>query len=93
LGLPANDGTRRAWFSVMTPWDGGIRIDHHSLEYDAGRARRKMVAAGVCPGYASALDTGLWPSLDVLPKAERDAAGTPLDLSEPVIWETPETVD
>lgn len=93
LGLPANDGTRRAWFSVLTPQGDGIRIDHHSLEYDAERASRKMTEAGICPGYARALETGLWPSLDVLPKTERDAAGAPLELSEPVIWETPKTAD
>ena len=67
LGLPANDGTPRVWFSVLTPQKGGIRIDTHALDYDHETARAKMIEAEVCREYAEALRTGVWPSLDVLP--------------------------
>ncbi len=82
LGIPANDGTPRAWYSVLTPQEDGIRIDHHSLDYDHERAKAKMVDAGVCTEYAQALSNGLWPSLDILPEAEKIATGVPLDLSK-----------
>ena len=88
LGLPANDGTPRAWFSVLTPQKGGVRIDTHALEYDHETARAKMTEASVCREYAQALETGIWPSLDILPEPEKRATGTPLDMSEPVFIES-----
>ena len=35
--------------------------------------------AGLADDYASALGTGLWPSLDVLPEPERGRRGVSLD--------------
>src|SRR5919206_290137 len=75
-GMPANDGTPRVWFSVLTPGNG-LRIEHVALAYDHAAAARDMRAAGL-EGYAAALETGSWPSCDVLPPAERKAAGAPL---------------
>lgn len=92
LGMPANDGTPRAWFSVLTPEDGGVRIEQHALDYDHARAREKMMQAGICREYAEALETGLWPSLDVLPETERNATGIPLDPGEPVFQESSEAI-
>ena len=89
LGLPANDGTPRVWFSVLTPEDRGIRIDHHALEYDHARTQSKMLNAGICTEYTETLSSGLWPSLDVLPDAERQRAGNPLDLGAPVFFPAP----
>ena len=76
VGMPANDGTPRVWFSVLTPGNG-LRIEHVALAYDHAAAARDMRAAGL-EGYAAALETGSWPSCDVLPPAERKAAGAPL---------------
>ncbi len=84
MGLPANDGTPRVWFSVLTPEKDALRIDTHALDYDHETARSKMIEANVCRDYAQALVTGLWPSLDVLPGVEKAATGTPLEMSEPV---------
>ncbi len=85
LGLPANDGTQRAWFSVLTPEQDGVRIDHHGLDYDYETARAKMIEAKVCREYAEALRTGIWPSMDILPDSEKRRAGVPLELSEPFL--------
>ena len=38
-----------------------------------------MLAEGLPGGYADALVTGLWPSLDVLPEAEKSRTGRALD--------------
>ena len=88
LGLPANDGTPRVWFSVLTPEGDGLRIDIHALDYDHETARAKMDEAKVCREYAQALCTGVWPSLDILPEAAKKQTGTPLELGEPVFIES-----
>ncbi len=78
LGLPANDGTPRVWFSLMIPENGIVRFEHHALRYDHEAAHAKVVKAGLPGGYAEALLNGLWPSLDILPKRERAMTGVPL---------------
>jgi predicted phosphodiesterase len=84
IGLPANDGTRRVWFSIAEAAADGITVTHHAMRYDAETASRKMRAQALT-GYDQTLLSGLWPSLDVLPAAERRATGTPLELG-PVYW-------
>jgi Predicted phosphoesterase len=85
IGLPANDGTPRVWFGIITPRADGLTIEHHPFAYDHATAARKMRTAGLPEGYAAALATGLWPSLDVLPAAERAAQGRPIEASA-VAW-------
>ena len=78
IGVPANDGTPRVWYSLLTPREEGMVIEHRALEYDHARAARKMRARGLPEGYAAALETGLWPSLEVLPARESAAQGVAL---------------
>jgi predicted phosphodiesterase len=78
IGLPANDGTPRGWFSILTPAADGLRIEPVPLAYDHAGAATRMRRAGLPDGYADALETGLWPTLDVLPPAERAQTGAPL---------------
>lgn len=75
LGMPANDGTPRGWFSILAPEGDGVRFEHVPLDYDHMAAAANMRAAGLPEGYASALETGLWPSLDTLPAEERAQTG------------------
>jgi hypothetical protein len=70
LGMPANDGTARVWFSVLTPDADGIAVSHHALDYDHCAAAEKMHARGYPAEYADALGSGLWPSCDILPAHE-----------------------
>jgi predicted phosphodiesterase len=83
IGMPADDGTPRTWFSLLLPEAGALRIEHHPLDHDAAAAA--MRAAGLAAGYAAALGSGHWPSGDVLPPAERAARGRPLEPS-PLAW-------
>lgn len=79
VGMPANDGTPRVWCSVLSPEvDGGLRIEHVALAYDHAAAAARMRAVGLPDGYATGLETGLWPSCDVLPPMEVAARGRPL---------------
>lgn len=75
LGMPANDGTPRVWFSLLLPTADGLRLEHHPMSYDHTAAATAMRAAGLPEGYARGLEAGLWPSEDVLPPAERALRG------------------
>jgi pyruvate-formate lyase-activating enzyme len=88
VGMPANDGTARAWFSLLTPQPDGLAIEHRALTYDHVAAAGKMRRAGLPEDYAAALETGLWPSCDVLPFKEIRERGVPLDPGA-VLWRPP----
>ncbi|HEY8579478.1 MAG TPA: radical SAM protein [Beijerinckiaceae bacterium] len=79
-GMPANDGTPRVWFSLLTPGAAPrtLVVEHRALIYDHAAAAAKMRAARLPEGYADALATGLWPSCESLPKAEAEAMGRAL---------------
>jgi predicted phosphodiesterase len=85
VGMPANDGTVRVWFSLITPHDGALAIEHRALAYDHGAAAAKMRRAGLPEEYAAALETGLWPSCDVLPFKEIRERGVPLEPGT-IVW-------
>lgn len=79
IGMPANDGTPDGWYALVRPEAGGnLRLSLHRLPYDHVSAAAAMRRAGHANGYARTLVTGIWPSHDVLPGAERAATGTPL---------------
>jgi predicted phosphodiesterase len=86
LGMPANDGTSRVWYSLFLPNGQDIDIRPMSLHYDAGSAARKMRQRGLPPGYADALETGLWPSCDILPAAELAGRGCALAPGD-LLWD------
>lgn len=63
IGLPRNDGSPDTRFAILG--ETGHRIVH--LRYDHGQAASKMRAAGLVQGYEATLETGYWPSEDILP--------------------------
>jgi predicted phosphodiesterase len=75
VGMPADDGTARGWFAVLTPRADGLTVELLPLHYDHQAAAAAMRAAGLPEGYAAALETGLWPSCDILPPTERGRRG------------------
>jgi hypothetical protein len=81
VGMPANDGTPRIWYALLTPEScGAVAIELRPLNYDYAAAAQKMRQTGLAEAYAQALETGLWPPVDILPAAERAAAGRPLTI-------------
>jgi predicted phosphodiesterase len=77
IGMPAHDGTSRTWFAVLTPEPRGLHVALHALDHAQAEAAAAMRAARLPEGYAAALETGLWPSEDVLPPPERAQRGVP----------------
>ncbi|MGI9297999.1 MAG: metallophosphoesterase family protein [Gammaproteobacteria bacterium] len=79
LGMPANDGTPRVWYAKWIREAGGVRITHRFLEYDFAAAQKAMADAGLSAEYRIALQTGIWPSDEVLPPAERAMQGRAIE--------------
>lgn len=88
IGMPANDGTPRGWFTLMRPEEDGLAFECRALDYDFRAAAARMREIGLSAGYAEALESGLWPSEDVLPGRERAARGQPL-AEHAVRWRSP----
>lgn len=80
IGMPANDGTRDGWYLLLEPCDDGVAASWHRLPFDTGGATASMRRAGLGVAYRNALESGLWPSMDVLPPRERQVAGLPISL-------------
>ncbi len=82
IGMPANDGTPDVWYGLVefrgnSGGNGNSELTFglHRLGYDAVTAAAALETAGFAQPYATALLTGRWPSLDVLPDDERAATG------------------
>lgn len=75
VGMPANDGTADVWYGLLRACEDGVALSTHRLTYDHLGASGAMRRFGYANGYARSLITGLWPSLDVLPEAERRQTG------------------
>lgn len=88
LGMPANDGTARVWYAVLEPLGPNVHIRHLPLSFDATAAAAKIRERALPQGYADALETGLWPALDILPLKEQAATGKPLQMDD-VVWPNP----
>ena len=74
IGLPANDGSSDGWYMLLEPLDSGFLASWHRLHYDARISYDSTLIAGMSE-YAQALTDGLWPSMDILPAAERANQG------------------
>jgi hypothetical protein len=85
IGMPANDGTRDGWFSILELENHGVLLTHNRLAFESETASRRMGEAGLPPAYAESLLSGLWPNMDILPKAERVRRGCEIEL-QPVHW-------
>lgn len=75
VGMPANDGTADVWYGLVRPSAEGVRLSTHRLRYDHLSAAAALRRAGHADSYARSLVTGLWPSLDILPEAEKGRTG------------------
>lgn len=81
IGMPANDGSPDGWYLLL---QGGEQVtgSWFRLSYDHRQSARSTIAAGMVE-YGQALSSGFWPSMDVLPAAERQQQGRRL-IPEPI---------
>ena len=84
IGMPANDSTQDGWYLLFESKGQQIQATWHRLVFDTMQASEAMRHAGLGTAYRETLVTGLWPSMDVLPEAEKRAQGSPLQL-EPLL--------
>ena len=80
IGMPANDGTQRVWFCVISEEDGNFITQFHSLEYDFKSTQRKMTANSLPVAYVQTLETGLWDSTEVLDDVQTKKTGVRINL-------------
>lgn len=85
IGMPANDGTPRVWYSLITRHGDGINIEIRPLAYDHEAATASMRAKKLPTGYAGCLEDGLWPNMDVMPELEKAKVGQPI-VPTSVFW-------
>ena len=85
IGMPANDGTPRVWYSVLTPEANQIRINHYPLSYEHGQAATSMQRNNLPQEYAQTLMTGLWHSDSIMPDEDRRQRGRALT-AQCVTW-------
>lgn len=67
VGMPPHDGARQTRYALLQ--SGQVKV--HKLDYDTGAAQAAMARAGLTQGYHGALQSGYWPSEDILPDALR----------------------
>jgi predicted phosphodiesterase len=67
IGMPPHDGRPLTRYAVL---DAG-RVTFHELRYDHQAAAQAMRKAGLTQGYEVSLESGIWPSEDILPVALR----------------------
>lgn len=77
-GMPANDGTDRVWYAIIESEPNELHAQTFPLAYDYGPTKDAMLNAGLINGYDKCLETGLWPSLDILPQPEKSLTGVKL---------------
>jgi hypothetical protein len=85
IGMPANDGRRETWASLLTPIGNAVEVRLIPLAYDWAKAAGKMRSRGLPQEYAASLETGLWPNCDILPALEARARGRSI-ASAPFRW-------
>lgn len=74
IGMPANDGSADTWYMLLDGSSEGAVVSWHRLSYQVEQSEQTTKAAGMVE-YGQALNSGLWPSLDVLPGWEKRQQG------------------
>jgi len=78
IGVPANDGTPDGWYLLLIPEGKTLTCRWQRLSYPVEETVTAMQSAALVSDYLNTLHTGLWPSMDVLPEAERELRGQPI---------------
>ena len=82
IGMPSNDGEKTTWYMTVIEAGNAIEAKWHRLNYEIQDTIDAMARHTLCPGYARALSSGIWPSLDILPATETAKTGFKTKLAE-----------
>lgn len=75
IGMPANDGTPRVWYTILYDKQESFNFKHHSFEYNH-KLTNKLMQNGLLPKeYARTIITGIWDNTEILPAVERGWQG------------------
>jgi len=75
IGMPANDGTPRVWYALLTDEDKDLNFQIIPLNYDYGQAAFLMENLPLPQAYRNTLSSGIWDNSEILPKKEVDDQG------------------
>jgi len=77
IGMPANDGTTRVWYTI---YNSETKIfSTHALYYDFESASAEMLKKQLPKAYANTLLNGLWDNCEILPNEETRRQGVELN--------------
>lgn len=85
LGMPANDGTQRVWFCVISEDKEDFSTQFHSLEYDFKTTQAKMNEERLPVAYVETLETGLWDSTEVLDEVQTKLTGVRIEFEQRIL--------
>lgn len=85
IGMPANDGTPRVWYLVLSEEQTGLSCELCSMEYEFESTARRMEQAGLPDEYVKNIRDGLWPDMNQLPDPEKKLQGIPLSFNSIVL--------
>ncbi len=80
IGMPANDGTNRVWYSILDDFNG-VNANLKPLHYNHELAARLMETKPLPQVYRKTLLTGFWDNCEILPKEEEALQGIQIDVS------------
>lgn len=88
IGMPANDGTPRTWYALMTLGEDGLGYHPKPLVYEHQTAQKLMYRNHLPEAYADSLSSGIWDNMEILPAAEKTQQGIPIQFNTGTITPT-----
>lgn len=90
IGMPANDATPNTWYSVISINENAmLQIQQCALQYNYQQAYAAMHQANLTNSYAQALQSGIWPSNQILPPSEQAQQGIALQANTVTLKQSP----
>ncbi len=79
IGMPANDGTPRVWYSILDKNQSPF-YNHLPFEYHHQLTSKLMSENELPPEYAQTITTGIWDNTEILPSQENGFQGFGINL-------------
>ncbi|MBQ0787001.1 MAG: metallophosphoesterase [Oceanihabitans sp.] len=80
IGMPANDGKPSVWYTILDDSKKPMAVHFRNLKYNHTLASTLMRNALLPESYAKTIMNGIWDNMEILPEAERQQQGKPIEL-------------